>query len=505
MCGGGGGLIGAIINVVAVVYPPLQPVAQAYNYAMAADSLSKGDIVGAAMHGYGGYAQGAAADLADFGAGGFGGLDAAAASSGIGSLSSLGDTLYEKANDLVWGNESPFGFDSGVSTNAWDMGEVVGQSVAGGADPAGLMDRISEATTADQLRATAPEALNAARFEGITSGSGLEGSTNYLKDLYEGKNVTLDNMIKQLTPNTEGGYNAAIDTYNTMGQAPMLQSTTPVQLQDMGQGFGTLNNVGTDTLSMPSSFDTNSINGLDFGAEPTMTNIKGMEMPKAVDLSNSSSMTDDVAAGYADMEGAQGVANSGDLSQGGAVPEPKASSGGFNMGNIYDKIMKSQQMSPMQMGLRAAGGLDSYLQNKDAESKLNQMYERAMQTSDPFQGDRALASQKWQEQVNDPSAGWDSYSQGIMPEMQAANAKLAKAGRRSQMPMQLSLAKQNYMANAKNRLAAYNPNQFGAGSSSAVSSAFAPAMASMASNRNAPLFNAGTDILRSMRLSDIYG
>ena len=166
------------------------------------------------------------------------------------------------------------------------------------------------------------------------------------------------------------------------------------------------------------------------------------------------------------------------------------------LGKIGSRIM--QRGTPENMLYSGGKAAMDFLQGRRAEKDLRSMYEKAMAASDPQAGNRAFASQKWQEAISDPNTLWNRYMQQAGPEMEQEAAKYAKAGRRNMLPGMLSRARQRFMGDYVPAYAKMtDPSKFGSGAGGQVSAMFSQPLYNATRNRYAPIAKGLQDMFGS--------
>jgi len=528
MGGKRGGILGTILNVVSIFVPPLRPVAMVLN---TINAVKSGDPLALASSAMG---------WANYGGGSFGGIGDKF-SSDMGSLGDMFSPAETFADSSGWSSNafdgsSVGGFDSsGWSSNAFDGSSNLGNSfdvASQGMENLGASNYLDTtkgfqdlqgqiAGGVDGAQAAVGDAVNFSKQAGIAAGSeGVAQST--LKDLYTVPqfNYDISGLNPSLKINTLGGYEGAFDTLSEGGGMSLTNVQTMQNagdsMQNMFKGGGV-----SPMLSTDSTMAFNGANPLDnsYGAD----NVANLDQYQ-VDAGNPS-ITKGLDTSGGEWNQPQGTQNAfaqqqSPVGEGGydwsnlgqtktgpmtslagnstqvSIPD----GGGLNMqqsdnGNLWKRLTgalgSANKMGPMGK-MEALGtlgsGLYSEYQHGKATDNLMSMYNRSMGAADPFASDRALASSKWQESINDPESAWKEYAAGAGGRaMQEAAAKYARAGRRNMLPQLMAQQKMQFMADYLPKYReSVNPKQFGS-NQAAVGAAYAQPMATMTANRGGNL------------------
>lgn len=475
MGGGGGGIIGAALNIGSIFYPPLRPFAMAYNAFSAVENLSQGNILGAVTKGFGAYT-------------GLSGLDAA---SGMGAADSVfGDNIVNSANyGAGWGNAVEDGIQNTANTE-YDLGDA--DIDRGMYRQSGDQIAYNQNDILEQMGGNAnPENIQTV-FEKATPtglGSIFSNSENAIFNAPNIQQAGAANDFLQNTSDLNSQTLAGFQNIPTMGAGGGEAS--------LGQYFGDTGAGGSSSLGMQ---DTSSLGG-DTGV-PSAGTSEGTEWG---DFSAAPQQQQQPVIGG--DAGEYGFSGSQEMGGNMFAPNQQAQQSGG--GNIFDKIMKAQQQSPLQQGVKALGGIDSWMQGRKAQDQMRGMYDQAMQGANFNNARGDFANQKWRETFENPNAGFrQEYMMG--PGREAVNtlmAKAAKAGKRNSYAGSGMMESDLYgkYLNAQNDRARTLAGGFATPQSAQVASQFAGPMAAMTRNQNAPLFDAANNIFASNRLADIFG
>ena len=526
MCGGSG-LIGAIVSV---VYPPLAPVVAAMNVAQ---GIASGNLLQAAGGAFGLSGLGSAAGVAGDGFG-------------------VGDVGWTGAGASA-GDWTSNAFSGGLDTGMIDLA-TVGSATPGMGFSADPSLGFSPASSIGDASISLSDAVsNLGGYS--TSGLAGEAYKGAVETAMSGGNV--GDFLRQNYGNHDtSGIMEAVGQKNWKGVGEYIKDTQSF-VDPMESNLGQLSTAGAGNTGVSATFGSPTSTAFDpssstFSGEPGTLQFNPSEGANADYLgkfSSSPASSTPVSAGGMDISGSTGqdmfsVAQQPGGGLGMKTPTydwtdknmfGTSSGTGFNINEavtpigqvnlsnakpfsfsqptsmgetVMGGLEKLFKRSPMETAIKGVGALDSYMSNKRAMGRLEEMYSQAMSKSDPFAADRAFASQKWQQNINDPDTAWNEYIAGQGGRfLQDAAAKYAKAGRRNMLPTLMSQAKQQFMADYIPRYRdSVNPKQFPGGSSTSVATSFAPALTNLTKNQNAPIFGFLGDTVQNSKLySSLFG
>jgi hypothetical protein len=194
----------------------------------------------------------------------------------------------------------------------------------------------------------------------------------------------------------------------------------------------------------------------------------------------------------------------------------KLTQGGSNMYNTMTTPIGGrrdglfQAPSPLSMLFQGAGALDSMNTNRQARSYLeNARNGLNGNASNPNRARGDYANQAWQQNYQDPMAGYNEFMTGAGREFtDQARAQAAKSGRRggylNSGKMQSDLASlfmKNQFARGDSLARGFEKNE----NDNNARAAYDTAMLSLLKNQNAPLFQMGSNIGMQFALSDLFG
>ena len=406
MGGGGGGLFGAVLNIVSFAVPVLRPIAIGYNLI---NSVANDNPLGLASAAFGAY----------------GGLDGATDFGGAsggewqGSLDPLGDSaaMSDWAGTSLAGTaDNPFlgseGLQNAVNSdsNAWS--NMVGDTVKG-------LDQSLSSTTA-------PQALG---MFSAPSGGFDTSAINGL-DLPDSSSFT--------PGATETSLNNT--SFDTTGATP--QQTTPTTLEGIGSEdpFATTEGVNKDYNKL---------------------------------------------TGYG-LDNGYGKGNSG-------LPIGTES----QVMNTWDKLTtpigggKSRAPTPLEWGGKIALGLGDLYSGAQARGIMEKQFNAANNWTDPNRARGDTANQLWQQNYQDPMAGYNEFMTGAGREFtDQARAQAAKSGRRGAY---LNSGRMNsdlaslFMKNQLNRGNALAQGFASGQNNYSATASAAPGYANMVKNQFSPL------------------
>ena len=180
--------------------------------------------------------------------------------------------------------------------------------------------------------------------------------------------------------------------------------------------------------------------------------------------------------------------------------------GGNKMNNsILSKLFKAP--SPLEIGVRGLGALDSCNQGNKAQDMVGEQMNRMRGAEDSNAARGSFANSEWQKAQSDPMYGYDSFMQGAGRDfVNQARAAAAKSGSRGgyvnsgRMNSDLASLWQKNQSQRATSLAGGFANQPYSGSSSLT-----PGYASLIKNQNAPLFQGASGIMQGFKLADLFG
>jgi hypothetical protein len=476
-----GDAIGEILDVVSTVAAfvpgPWQVPAMAYRGMKA---VSEGNLIGAAMSAYG---LNGAGGFSDFGGGEFGG---------------------------------DFGGDYGI-----DMGIAdTGYTPYGGGDFFGN---------------------DFGTFSGVDGDLGALFSPDYAQGAQDFAAGWGDNPI--LSP--EGAMGA-----NNMGQG-LGQLPTGGVAPDLGLGTDSLGGTPTSALSTPSGMPsemnpdmTGQASGNYTGGTPTQpTTLEGITSgggestfqtewagPKQVGANATWDGSGNQGYDYQNKDFLSGKTGTGmnantsgldlykpDLANATGTAAPFKQ--GLEMNNLPDmyKRMTSpvgggspvQGMSPLTMGIKGFGALDSLFQNRKAMDMTERQFNAANNWTDPNRARGDVANQEWMKTQQDPRYGYDSFMQGAGRDFtNQARAQAAKSGNRggylNSGRMNSDLASL-WQKNQSQRAESLRGGFAGGQNNYAATASAAPGYAQMMRNANAPVFDVLGEISKNRSLVDMFG
>jgi len=338
---------------------------------------------------------------------------------------------------------------------------------------------------------------------------------------------------------SEGLQNAVTDDPGAWGD--MVQNTvqgldqslaTPIAATNMSTG---LDSLGISSSSTPMGFDTpigptdqvsdilGEVPNTLPGNEPTtlegMNNRwdSGMKMegisPQKYTYENKDFLTGKTGTGF-NLPG-----NLNPLTPNQFTPTPTQFTQGLEMNNLPDIFKRLttpigngggvQAMSPLTMGLKGFGALDSLFQGKRAQDMMERQFSAANNWTDPNRARGDEANRLWQQNFNDPHAGYNEFMTGAGREFtDQARAQAAKSGRRGAYlnsgKMQSDLASL-FMKNQLQRGQALAGGFAGGQNNYAATASAAPGYASMIRNQNAPIFDVLGEVSKNRSLMDLFG
>lgn len=494
MGGGGGGIFGTILNVVSFVYPPLRPVAIAYNMV---NSAANGNVLGMIGSAFG------ASNYLDAGVGDFGGINS--------------------GGDNFSGNEWN-GVDTSIEPS-WVSNPTTG-----------LQELSSDSSLQSQIanggaQEAASDVIQNAREAGIAAGS--EGSAlDTINNYYDPTKFNTEALQGQVTDSalgTQGGYQAASGAVKGLNEvvSDLSKGTDNMQsgLYSMGSyggntTEGVLGNLGKSAVGDPTSVSLSGDGGagaMSYMQSPTAPGtgaIDGMS-PPAQGMDSLNSATDNRFSGEDPFKDTASVNKDYNHVTGYGIDNGYGKGvSGLPMGtegslqNMWNRagspIEKPSTLSSVFKGL---GGVDSYLKNKKAMSSYEEMLNMAKAADSGNAARGQFANEQWQQSQSDPMYGYSSFMQGAGRDFtNNARAAAAKSGNRGgylnsgRMNSDLASLWQKNQTQRSASLAggfSNNPHQ--------ASAALTPGYAGMIKNQNAPLFDAASQIMQGNKLSDLFG
>lgn len=186
-----------------------------------------------------------------------------------------------------------------------------------------------------------------------------------------------------------------------------------------------------------------------------------------------------------------------------------------NLPDIFKKLTtqigggRSVPMSPLTMGLKGVGALDSLMQGRKAQEMVERQFNAANNWQDPNRARGDFANQQWQQSFTDPRQAYNEFMGGAGREFtDQARAQAAKSGRRGAYlnsgRMNSDLASMFMKQLPQYRQSVAGGFAGGQNNYAATASA-APGYASMIRNQNAPIFDALGEISKTSALNDLFG
>lgn len=163
--------------------------------------------------------------------------------------------------------------------------------------------------------------------------------------------------------------------------------------------------------------------------------------------------------------------------------------------------------TPLSLGIRGLGSIDSYLRGKEAQEIYRSQMERA-QGADAGNAARGqVANNEWTSTQTDPMYGYSSFMQGAGRDfVNQARAAAAKSGSRggyiNSGKMQSDLAslwQKNQSQRAASLAGGFNKDPYSS------SSSLTPGYANLVKNQNAPLFQGVQGAIDGYKLVDLFG
>jgi len=184
--------------------------------------------------------------------------------------------------------------------------------------------------------------------------------------------------------------------------------------------------------------------------------------------------------------------------------------------NMWDKLTTPmggkqtgllQKPSPLSMGVRALGSLDSWSQGKRAQEMLEEQMNRSRGMGDQNAARGSFANNEWMKTQSDPMYGYGSFMQGAGRDfVNNARAAAAKSGNRGgylntgRMNSDLaSLWQKNQTQRAQSLTGGFASDPY------AASNSITPAYANLVKNQNAPLFQGLEGGMKAFQLADLFG
>lgn len=184
--------------------------------------------------------------------------------------------------------------------------------------------------------------------------------------------------------------------------------------------------------------------------------------------------------------------------------------------NMWDKLTTPiggkqtgllQKPSPLSLGVRALGSLDSWSQGKRAQEMLEEQMNRSRGMGDQNAARGTFANNEWMRTQSDPMYGYSSFMQGAGRDfVNNARAAAAKSGNRGgylntgRMNSDLaSLWQKNQTQRAQSLTGGFASDPYSS------SNSITPAYANLIKNQNAPLFQGLEGGMKAFQLADLFG
>lgn len=474
---GGGGFFGTVLNIVSFAVPVLRPVAIAYNLASSVVNENPLGMLTSAAGAYDAFGGGV-----DFGG--------APAGEWAGSLDPLGDA-------------SGFGLDmmgapaSDVALDNWSGTPFEGASEAGFLGSEGLQNAVNSDSNAwtNMVGDTVKGFDQSLAVPGIASNlsTGLEslGQTPITSPSASLDSFGIPGQSSSFaTGTTENVFSPSTDNTGMLGLED-VSTEAPSTLEGMNSRWGSTDSFGEVT---PKSAGLNKTFPLTGAQEPLYT------------YENKDFLTGKTGTGLS-TPGNINPLNGQQFTQ------------GLEMNNLPDIFKRLttpigngggvQAMSPLTMGLKGFGALDSLFQGKKAQDFMERQFNAANNWTDPNRARGDEANRLWQQNFNDPRAGYNEFMTGAGREFtDQARAQAAKSGRRGAYlnsgKMQSDLASL-FMKNQLQRGQALAGGFAGGQNNYAATASAAPGYASMIRNQNAPIFDVLGEVSKNRSLMDLFG
>lgn len=184
--------------------------------------------------------------------------------------------------------------------------------------------------------------------------------------------------------------------------------------------------------------------------------------------------------------------------------------------NMWDKLTTPmggkqagmfQKPTPLSMGVRALGSLDSWSQGKRAQEMLEEQMNRSRGMGDQNAARGTFANNEWMKTQSDPMYGYGSFMQGAGRDfVNNARAAASKSGNRGgylntgRMNSDLaSLWQKNQTQRAQSLTGGFANDPY------ASSNSITPSYANLIKNQNAPLFQGLEGGMKAFQLADLFG
>lgn len=299
------------------------------------------------------------------------------------------------------------------------------------------------------------------------------------------------------------------DSYGLEGLSGMSElpaaAELPSSVTNMEQGFRELSQ-----LNNPSGWNSSPLN-------PDVTALENTGSNAFVDHGIQSPITKPYTPDYGTMADAEAAVNYG--ATGESFPlgmdtlgsTNKFSSlfntvrgGGMGMNDLAGLFKKP---TPLELGVRGLGSLDSWLQGKKAQDVMEEQMNRMRGAEDSNAARGSAANDMWLRTQQDPMYGYDSFMQGAGRDFtNNARAASAKSGSRGsylnsgRMNSDLaSLWQKNQTQRASSIAGGFSNSPYSS------SSSMTPGYANLIKNQNAPLFQGLSGAMQSFKLADLFG
>jgi hypothetical protein len=178
--------------------------------------------------------------------------------------------------------------------------------------------------------------------------------------------------------------------------------------------------------------------------------------------------------------------------------------GGMGMNDLAGLFKKP---TPLELGVRGLGSLDSWIQGKKAQDVMEEQMNRMRGAEDSNAARGSAANDMWLRTQQDPMYGYDSFMQGAGRDFtNNARAAAAKSGSRGsylnsgRMNSDLaSLWQKNQTQRAASIAGGFSNSPYSS------SSTLTPGYANLIKNQNAPLFQGLSGAMQGFKLADLFG
>ena len=467
---GGGGGLGKLITVAAIVYTGGSAAGLWGAEAAAGAGLMEGAELAAAA------AEGGGADFLFSQAAGYNGL------AGAGGAAAAGSWITDPSTGLeTWSGDAA---ETGLDTGLTELGEGQFSFPDWASENIGVSDSISEvAKEAAGSFNSFSDPTAASNLNSITGGSPTSIESQLSMPGADSLGVDTSLQGGSGLPEASGG------DLSTLGNAPAQAPTSTLEGitsggENMGQGISP---TGGNATFNPQKY---TYENKDFF---TGKNGTGMN----VDVSSNQVFNPELANDIPGGTFKQGLEmnNLPDMYKRATTPL-------WNGGN---NVIKAP--SPLSLGVRGLGSIDSYLRGKEAQGLLQSQMDRMRGAEDSNAARGQFANQEWQSTQSDPMHGYSTFMQGAGRDfVNQARAAAAKSGSRGgyvnsgRMQSDLaSLWQKNQTQRAGSIAGGFNKDPYSS------SSSMMPGYANLVKNQNAPLFQGIQGAVDGYKLADLFG